>query len=296
MATTVGRPVDREYWVTFDPGEDGSRYGVTALRDQILAAAEIRDGDRVLDVGAGPGLLAVEATRRVGARGRVVALDLSHGLLLTCRQRAATSPGTVPLAAVQGEALRLPFADNAFDVALTRSVLMYTGDLAAAAREFYRVLRPGGRVSLDEPITRKCRYWRWDRSLDMTPFQQEHDRVLAYASERNPYRVATEGFDEHDLQRAFQGAGFGRVKLLHLEHWLRATRKPAQPAATYFSRSMGFDGPTWGGGLTYADAARAVLGPAASDYLEQLGGCMVDQPQETVFVAAELVAWRDAAS
>jgi len=45
--------------------------------------------------------------------------------------------------------------------------------------------------------------------------------------------------------------------------------------------------------LTYAAAARSVLGQAADDYLERLGGCMVDQPQETVIVGASLVAWRE---
>jgi ubiquinone/menaquinone biosynthesis C-methylase UbiE len=293
MDTTVVRPVGREYWAGFDPGEDGSKYGVTWVRDQLLARAEMGDGDRVLDVGAGPGLLAVEAARRLGVAGRVVALDLSHGTLLTCRQRASALPGAAPLAAVQGEALRLPFADRSFDAVLTRSVLMYTGDLGGAARECFRVLRPGGRVSLDEPITRRCRYWRWDRSLDMTPFQPEHDRLLAYARERDPYRAAVEGFDEHALQRAFQAAGFARVKLTALENWQRATRKPAQPASAYFTRSMGFAGLTWDRGLTYADAARHVLGAAAEAYLERLGGCTVDRPQETIFVGAYLVAWRD---
>lgn len=150
MATTVVRPVGREYWQTFDPGEDGSRYGVTWVRNQILDFAELKDGDRALDVGCGPGLIAVEAARRIGTAGRVVALDLSHHNLLTCRQRAGGLPGVAPLAAVQGEALRLPFADETFDVVTARSVLMYTGDLEGAARECFRVLRPGG-CMVDQP-------------------------------------------------------------------------------------------------------------------------------------------------
>lgn len=79
----------------------------------------------------------------------------------------------------------------------------------------------------------------------------------------------------------------------------RATRRIRQcrdGASPFFTHSTGFDGPTWGGGLTYADAARAVLGPAADGYLARLGGCLVDQPQGTIFVGAELVAWRAAAS
>src|SRR5919202_5781477 len=81
-----------ELWGPFDPGEDGSVHGVTPVRDDLIRGARLTDGARVLDVGAGAGLIALEARRRVGATGRVVALDLSRAALSVCRERGRRTP------------------------------------------------------------------------------------------------------------------------------------------------------------------------------------------------------------
>ena len=86
--------------------------------------------------------------------GRVVALDLSLGALRTCRQRALADPIGAAVLPVEGDALALPLRDEAFDVLVARSIFIYLADRTSAAHECFRVLRPGGRAAILEPINR----------------------------------------------------------------------------------------------------------------------------------------------
>jgi SAM-dependent methyltransferase len=101
-------------------------------------AVGIAAGQRVLDIGCGPGALTEELVRRGGAS--VAAVDPSEPFVEECARR---NPGVdVRL----GKAELLPFADGAFDAALAQLVLHFVSDPAAAASEMRRVLRPGGRA------------------------------------------------------------------------------------------------------------------------------------------------------
>jgi arsenite methyltransferase len=123
------------------------------LRDLLLDNAEIRAGHVVLDVGSGTGLIAFGALDRVGATGRVVFSDVSSALLDRCRARAAEEGQLDRCRFIQAEAGDLgPVHDRSVDVVTTRSVLVYVPDRPAAFAEFFRVLRPGGRISLFEPV------------------------------------------------------------------------------------------------------------------------------------------------
>jgi SAM-dependent methyltransferase len=102
-----------------------------------LDAARVTSGTRLLDAGCGAGLLALLA----GLRGaKVAALDAAPALLAIVRQR-------LPGADVrEGDLEALPFADASFDAVTAVNSLFYAEDMAAAMREFARVVRPGGRV------------------------------------------------------------------------------------------------------------------------------------------------------
>lgn len=114
----------------------------------------LREGDRVLDVGAGFGRHAFEAARR-GAD--VVALDLGGDEVATIRDTfvAMREVGEIGAerhtAALRGDATRLPFADDSFDLVLTSEVLEHVQDDVAALREMVRVIRPGGTFSCTAP-------------------------------------------------------------------------------------------------------------------------------------------------
>ena len=108
----------------------------------VADAAGISNGDQVLDVACGTGVLAREALRRVGPEGHVVGLDLNEGMLAVA---ARTEP---KIAWRQGDAVSLPFEDMSFDVAVSQFALMYFPDRVAALREMWRVLGPGGRLAV----------------------------------------------------------------------------------------------------------------------------------------------------
>ncbi len=116
---------------------------VVAQRDATLRVLELRPGERVLDIGSGPGLLAHEMATRVGAAGRVSGLDLSESMLALSRARCAELPWVDFRA---GDATELPFPDGEFDVAVSTQVYEYVADVDAALRDAHRVLRPGGRL------------------------------------------------------------------------------------------------------------------------------------------------------
>jgi SAM-dependent methyltransferase len=109
------------------------------VRSSLAAAA----GERILDVGCGPGFLSAELLQDVGPAGSVVAVDSSPAMLALA-ERQFDSQRNVTFH--EGDATSLPVADASFDGAVCVQVLEYVADTAAALRELYRALRPGGRV------------------------------------------------------------------------------------------------------------------------------------------------------
>jgi SAM-dependent methyltransferase len=110
------------------------------LTGQMADLAGVRPGQRVLDVGCGPGALTAELVSRVGASA-VVAVDPSEPFVETARAR---NPGVDVL---QASAADLPFADGAFDSALAQLVVHFMPDPVAGLAEMARVTRPGGVVA-----------------------------------------------------------------------------------------------------------------------------------------------------
>ena len=115
-------------------------------RNQALQRVGLKAGQSLLDVGAGTGVISALAQEIVGAEGKVVALDPSHGMLGEARGR-----GVEKCCLGLGEAL--PFADHTFDVLTMGYALRHVADLTRAFQEYRRVLKPGGQVLLLE-ITR----------------------------------------------------------------------------------------------------------------------------------------------
>lgn len=111
--------------------------------DGLLRRADLRGGERVLDLGTGTGAVAAKAAALVADEGLVLAIDISPEMLDCARQRSEGGSARFQVREAAAEAI--PAGDNAFDVILASLSLMYVIDRAAAARELARVLRPGGR-------------------------------------------------------------------------------------------------------------------------------------------------------
>ncbi len=118
---------------------------VVRRRELVRAAVAAEPGERILDVGCGPGYYVAELAERVGPDGSVTGMDQS-GAMLAVAQRRCEGMGNTSFA--EGDATALPFDEGAFDVVLSVQVMEYVPDVAAALAEIHRVLRPGGRVVL----------------------------------------------------------------------------------------------------------------------------------------------------
>ena len=113
---------------------------IVEQRRAIRAALSLRPGERVLDIGSGPGFLAAEMATEVGLDGRVHGVDPNESMLAIAHRRGA------PVEYRTGEALALPFPDEHFDAAACTQVYEYVEDIMAALAEARRVLRTGGRL------------------------------------------------------------------------------------------------------------------------------------------------------
>ena len=116
---------------------------VVAQRRFVLGLLDLKPGERVLDVGSGPGYLISEMGTVVGPDGAVHGLDASAAMNTIAARRCADKPW---VQIDEGDVLELPYADGTFDAAVSTQVYEYVADLPRALAELRRVLRPGGRA------------------------------------------------------------------------------------------------------------------------------------------------------
>lgn len=186
------------------------------IRDRVLDGARIGAGDTVLDVGAGDGLLGFASLERSAPDGAVVFVDVSEDLVARCRRIADELGVASRCRFVQGRAEDLDgVADASADAVVLRSVLIYVDDKPAAFGAFHRVLRPGGRLSLFEPLNRTIR--RLDSQtlfgFDAREVSDLADRLRrVYEDAVGGEAGAMLGFDVEDLLVAATDAGFADLE------------------------------------------------------------------------------------
>jgi SAM-dependent methyltransferase len=113
-----------------------------------LALMALQPGQRVVEVGCGPGAFLPSLAEAVGPPGAVVGVDRSVPFVEQARERTRSLPG---VRVDVGDAYALPYPDGSFDVAHCERILMHLDDPTAALREMRRVVGPGGRVVAAEP-------------------------------------------------------------------------------------------------------------------------------------------------
>ena len=195
-----------------DGGSDEQRRAVLAslapVRDELLDLAEVQPGEVLLDVGCGDGLIGLGALDR-GAR--VIFSDISEACLDDCRAIAGD-------AAEYHLASATDLCDVSADVVTTRSVLIYVADKATAFGEFFRVLRPGGRVALFEPINRfgleeRKVTWGFRTIEGVEALVAKVVAEIEHAQDDAGGLDAMIDFDERDLLALAEEAGFVDLRL-----------------------------------------------------------------------------------
>jgi SAM-dependent methyltransferase len=177
---------------------------IVEQRAGVVAALAPRPGERVLDVGVGPGFLAAEIAAVVGAGGRVCGIDVSSDMLAVAARRDPGA-GAARLELELAGAEAIPYPDGSFDAVVSTQVLEYVPDLGAALGEIHRVLTPGGRVLVLDTD--------WDSLVWAAPEPELMARVLVAWEEHlaDPHLPRT-------LGRALDAAGFtvGRPSVVPL--------------------------------------------------------------------------------
>ena len=166
-------------------------------RRLVRAALGAEAGERILDVGCGPGFYCAELLEEVGPSGSVVGVDGSAAMLELAARRCADHAN---IELHEADATSLPLVDGGFDAAVCVQVLEYVADADAALAEMYRALRPGGRVVL------------WD--IDW-------GTVSLNSTDRARTEAILRAWDEHlahpslprTLAPRLRAAGFGDVRM-----------------------------------------------------------------------------------
>lgn len=126
-----------------------------------------KPGDRILDVGCGPGFLMSDLLGAVGPHGHVVGVDHSDAMCVLAEARLSTALGTITIQRSGAE--QLPFAAGSFDAVVFSQVLLYVPDVLGALKEAHRVLRPGGQVLICDTD--------WDSLVVHTHDKERFERI-----------------------------------------------------------------------------------------------------------------------
>lgn len=168
------------------------------LAKDLVAAARLRSGQRILDVACGTGIVARLAAEQVGESGSVAGVDVNPAMLAVARSVAASARTPIQWYETSAEAMPLP--DEAFDVAFCQLGLQFVADKRAALSEMRRVLAAGGTAYVSVPTP--------TRFFDVLDRAFERHGVSSAAAF---VRLVFSLHDAAELERLFRSAGFREV-------------------------------------------------------------------------------------
>jgi ubiquinone/menaquinone biosynthesis C-methylase UbiE len=184
--------------------ENYEKYFVPAIAAPIAAdlmeAASIHPGERVLDVACGTGVVTRLAAERTGSEGQVAGLDVSPAMLAVARSH---TPAGTQMDWYETSADAMPLADGGFDVVLCQMGLQFISNKPQALAEMHRVVRPGGRVVLNLPGPAPAFF---------SDFAQALARHIDPKAARFVH-VVFSLHDEEELRSLMTAAGFEDVKI-----------------------------------------------------------------------------------
>ena len=195
-------------WQLRDDGAEAyEKYIVPAFSDtwaqNLVDRASLRNGDRILEIGCGTGIVTRHAYRSMGESVSLTGVDVNEIVLKKARE--ICPPDTTSIEWKQCNAEDLPFCDSQFDVVLCQQGLQYFPDRSKALTEVNRVLESGGRAFFS--------VWR---SLEYFPFYLAlHKALERYVDEEAAFTLSsafTLG-DASQLRDLFESAGFKNIKI-----------------------------------------------------------------------------------
>jgi ubiquinone/menaquinone biosynthesis C-methylase UbiE len=202
---------------------------VEGYADRVLDGAQLGVGMTLVDVGTGDGLVAFRAIDRIGPSLRVILTDVSGPMLRNAESAAKRRNVRTQCTFHECTAEDLSaIADGSVDVVTTRAALAYVADKKAALAEFFRILKPAGRLSIVEPLlqeeafyARALRRRLEDRSLPADRFMTLLHRWKAAQfpdTEDAFVQSPIANYSERDLLNMVRGAGFAPIHLqMHID-------------------------------------------------------------------------------
>lgn len=202
---------------------------VAQYADRVLDAARLAAGMTLVDVGAGEGLVAFRAIDRVGPELNVILTDISAPMLRYAEAVAVERDCRAQCTFVECSAERLEGVGEASaDVVTARASLAYVSDKTAAFREIFRVLKPGGRFSVAEPILQDDAFYVRALKNRIADASQHTDRFLKLVhrwkasqfpdTEQACAASPITNFSERDLINIARSCGFSEIHLqLHID-------------------------------------------------------------------------------
>ena len=197
--------------------------------DQVLDGAQLVAGMTLVEVGAGEGVVAFRAIDRIGSSLRVILTDISVPMLRYAEAVAAKRNLRSQCAFLECGGDRLTgIADASVDVVVTRASLAYVADKKSAIGECFRILRPGGRLSICEPILQDEAFYVRVLRNRIDDSSRPPDRFLTLlhrwkvaqfpdTAEACAQRPLT-NYGERDVLNMVRGAGFDQIHLqLHID-------------------------------------------------------------------------------
>jgi arsenite methyltransferase len=140
---------------------------VAKQRQIVLSALKLKPGERVLDIGSGPGLLIEDMAVAIGQKGSICGIEISEPFIELSKKRCSHLSQVEIL---NGDATSIPYGNDEFDVAVSIQVYEYIDNVEKCLVELYRVLKPGGRALI------MCT--DWDTLIWNTENQERMKRIL----------------------------------------------------------------------------------------------------------------------
>ena len=235
MEKNALEPDEWSEWLLHRRHADDPKYAqvvqgvVEGYADRVLDGAQLVAGMTLVDVGAGEGLVAFRAINRIGPSLRVTLTDVSAPMLryaesvaLQRNVRSQCSFLECPADSLQG------IADASVDVVATRAVLAYVADKKAALGECFRILKPGGRLSIAEPILQDDAFYARALRKRVEDQSAPVDRLLTLLhrwkaaqfpdTEEACAKSPIANYSERDLLNMVRTVGFAQIHLqLHMD-------------------------------------------------------------------------------